>query len=152
MLLNPRIPDCIHLIGMGKKHGLMIMTVVTKRSDGSKLVEYYPMAEALLEVGMNQVYEPPMGSKLDIVECVAILKTIKAQQNLWFWGVVPCCESSVDVSDILGTLLGLSVVNDLGLANARRDKGLMKVVMANAGLRMAKYARLTLDFTGDIWI
>ena len=85
---------------MGKKHGLMIMTVVTKRSDGSKLVEYYPMAEALLEVGMNQVYEPPMGSKLDIVECVAILKTIKAQQNLWFWGVVPCHESSVNFLDV----------------------------------------------------
>ncbi|KAL3802801.1 hypothetical protein HJC23_007578 [Cyclotella cryptica] len=143
VLLDPRIPDCIHLIEAGKKRGLMIMAVVPKPSDGSRLVEYYPTAEALLEVGMHQVYEPPMGSKFDIVECAAMLKTIEAQQNLRFLGVVPCRESSVDFSDILGALLGLSVVNDLGLANARRDKGLMKVAVANAGLRVAKYARLT---------
>jgi hypothetical protein len=143
VLLDPRIPDCIHLIEAGRKRGLMIVAVVPKPSDGSKLVEYYPTAEALLEVGTHQVYEPPMGSKFDIVECAAMLKTIEAQQNLRFLGVVPCRESSVDFSDILGALLGLSVVNDLGLANARRDKGLMKVAVANAGLRVAKYARLT---------
>ena len=143
VLLDPRIPDCIHLIEAGKKRGLMIMAVVPKPSDGSKLLEYYPTAEALLEVGMHQVYEPPMGSKFDIVECAAMLKTIEAQQNLRFLGVVPCRESSVDFSDILGALLGLTVVNDLGLANSRRDKGLMKVAVANAGLRVAKYARLT---------
>jgi hypothetical protein len=135
--------DCIHLIEAGKKRSLMIMAVVPKPSDGSKMVEYYPTAEALLECGIHQVYEPPMGSKFDIVECAAMLKTIEAQQNLRFLGVVPCRESSVDFSDILGALLGLTVVNDLGLANARRDKGLMKVAVANAGLRVAKYARLT---------
>lgn len=84
-----------------------------------------------------------MGSKFDIVECAAMLKTIEAQQNLRFLGVVPCREASVDYSDILGALLGLTVVNDLGLANARRDKGLMKMAVGNAGLRVAKYARLT---------
>jgi hypothetical protein len=135
--------DCIHLIEAGKKRSLMIMAVVPKPSDGSKMVEYYPTAEALLECGIHQVYEPPMGSKFDIVECAAMLKTIEAQQNLRFLGVVPCRESSVDFSDILGALLGLTVVNDLGLANSRRDKGLMKVAVANAGLRVAKYARLT---------
>jgi hypothetical protein len=74
MLLDPHIPDCIHLIEAGKKHGLMIMVVVPKQSDGSKLVEYYPTADALLEVGMHQ---PPMGSKIDIVECATMLKTIE---------------------------------------------------------------------------
>jgi hypothetical protein len=143
VLLDPRIPDCNHLIEAGKKRGLMIMAVVPKPSDGSKMVEFYPTAEALLECGIHQVYEPPMGSKFDIVECAAMLKTIEAQQNLRFLGVVPCREASVDFSDILGALLGLTVVNDLGLANSRRDKGLMKVAVANAGLRVAKYARLT---------
>ena len=143
VLLDPRIPDCIHLIEAGKKRGLMVMAVVPKPSDGSRMVEFYPTAEALLECGIHQVYEPPMGSKFDIVECAAMLKTIEAQQNLRFLGVVPCREASVDFSDILGALLGLTVVNDLGLANSRRDKGLMKVAVANAGLRVAKYARLT---------
>jgi hypothetical protein len=144
VLLDPRIPDCIHLIEAGKKRGLMVMAVVPKPNDGSKaLIEFYPTAQALLEVGMHQVYEPPFGSKFDVVECAANLKTIEAQQNLRFLGVIPCREAAVDFSDILGALLGLGNVNDLGLASARRDKGLMKLAVANAGLRVAKYARLT---------
>mmetsp|Transcript_53489 Transcript_53489/g.113601 ORF Transcript_53489/g.113601 Transcript_53489/m.113601 type:complete len:571 (+) Transcript_53489:188-1900(+) len=146
VLLDPRIPDCTHLIEAGKKRGLMIMAVVPKPNDGSKaelLTSFYPTAEALLEVGMHQVYEPPMGSKFDIVECATHLKTIESQQNLRFLGVVPCREAAVDFSDILGSLLGLTVVNDLGLSSARRDKGLMKLAVSNAGLRVAKYARLT---------
>jgi len=151
VLLDPRIPDCTHLIEAGRKRGLMIMAVVPKPNDGSKaLIDFYPTAEALLEVGMHQVYEPPFGSKFDVVECAANLKTIEAQQNLRFLGVVPCRESAVDFSDILGALLGLTVVNDLGLASARRDKGLMKVAVANAGLRVAKYARLTSGDGSDV--
>ena len=110
----------------------------------------YPTAEALLEVGMHQVYEPPVGAKFDVVECAANLKTIESQQNLRFLGVVPCREAAVDFSDILGALLGLTVVNDLGLASARRDKGLMKVAVANAGLRVARYARLTAGNGEDV--
>lgn len=144
VLLDPRIPDCTHLIEAGRKRGLMVMAVIPKPNDGSKaLISFYPTAQALLEVGMHQVYEPPFGSKFDVVECAANLKTIEAQQNLRFLGVIPCREAAVDFSDILGALLGLGNVNDLGLASARRDKGLMKLAVANAGLRVAKYARLT---------
>eukprot|EP00536_Pseudo-nitzschia_multiseries_P004668 jgi/Psemu1/253808/estExt_Genewise1Plus.C_790038 len=143
VLLDPRIPDCTQMIEASNKRGLMVMAVLPKPNDGTKHISYYPTAEALLEVGIRQVYEPPMGTKFDIVECASHLKTIESQQNLRFLGVVPCRESAVDYSDILGALLGLAVVNDLGLASARRDKGLMKVAVANAGLRVAKYARLT---------
>lgn len=151
VLLDPKIPDCNHLIEASKKRGLMVMAVVPKPNDGSNaLTEFYPRAEDLLEVGMHQVYEPPIGSKFDIVECAANLKTIESQQNLRFLGVVPCREAAVDFADILGALLGLTVVNDLGLASARRDKGLMKVAVANAGLRVAKYARLTQGDGSDV--
>lgn len=150
VLLDPKIPDCIHLIEAGKKRGLMVMAVVPKPNDGSKLVAFHPTAEALLEVGMHQVYEPPLGSKFDVVECAAHLKTIESQQNLRFLGVVPCREAAVDFADILGALLGLAVVNDLGLASARRDKGLMKLAVSNAGLRVAKYARLTQGDGSDV--
>ena len=67
-----------------------------------------------------------------------------------FLGVVPCREAAVDFSDILGALLGLTSQNDLGLASSRRDKGLMKVAVANAGLRVAKYARLTQGDGSDV--
>lgn len=139
-----KIPDCTHLIEAGKARGLMVMAVVPKPNDGSNtLLDFYPTAEALLEVGMHMVYEPPFGSKFDIVECATNLKTIESQQNLRFLGVVPCREAAVDFADILGALLGLTCANDLGLASARRDKGLMKLAVSNAGLRVAKYARLT---------
>lgn len=53
------------------------MAVVPKPNDGTKgLVEFYPTAEALLEVGMDQVYEPPHGSKFDVVECAV---------SIWFF-------------------------------------------------------------------
>jgi len=80
----------------------------------------------------------------------AHLKTIETQQHLRFLAVLPCREAAVDFSDILGALLGLTSVNDLGLASARRDKGLMKTVVANAGLRVAKYARLTDGCGSDV--
>lgn len=121
----------------------MVVAVLPKPNDGTKLVAYFPTPAALLEVGIHQVYQPPIGTKFDIVECASNLKTIENQQNLRFLGVVPCREAAVDFCDILGALLGLTVCNDLGLASARRDKGLMKVAVANAGLRVAKYARLT---------
>ena len=38
-----------------------------------------------------------------------MLKTIEAQQNLRFLGVVPCREASVDFSDILGKLCHVSI-------------------------------------------
>ena len=77
---NRKIPDCNYLIEAGKKRGLMIMGVAPKPNDGSNnLVAYYPTAEALLEVGMHQVYEPPMVSKFDIVEYATNLKTIESQ-------------------------------------------------------------------------
>lgn len=149
VLLDPKIPDCNHLIKAGKKRGLMIMAVVPKPNGGETKFSK-PTAEALLEVGMHQVYEPPVGAKFDIVECAANLKTIESQQNLRFLGVIPCREAAVDFSDILGALLGLTVVNDLGASSARRDKGLMKIAVSNAGLRVAKYARLTQGDGGDV--
>lgn len=75
---------------------------------------------------------------------------MEAQQNLRFLGVLPCRESTVDIADMLSALLGLRNGNDLGLAGARRDKGLMKVAVANAGLRVAKYARLTRSDGGEV--
>lgn len=150
VLLGPRLPECTYLIEAGKKRGLMVMAVIIQPNDGSLPIRSYPTVEALLEVGMHQVYEPPMGTKFDIIECASNLKTIESQQNLRFLGCVPCQERAVDFSDVLASLLGLTVCNDLGLASARRDKGLMKLAVANAGLRVAKYARLTQSDGKDV--
>mmetsp|Transcript_19005 Transcript_19005/g.28922 ORF Transcript_19005/g.28922 Transcript_19005/m.28922 type:complete len:549 (-) Transcript_19005:143-1789(-) len=142
LLLEPRIAECEILIECAKKRGLFVTCVNTTRYDGTN-IKFYPTAEALLEIGAHQVYEPPAGQKFSVVECANHLKTIEHQQNLRFLGVIPLREQAVDISDILAALLGLTVHNDLGLSSNRRDKALMKNAVAAAGLRVAKYARLT---------
>eukprot|EP00546_Thalassionema_frauenfeldii_P009199 CAMPEP_0178922006 /NCGR_PEP_ID=MMETSP0786-20121207/15894_1 /TAXON_ID=186022 /ORGANISM="Thalassionema frauenfeldii, Strain CCMP 1798" /LENGTH=532 /DNA_ID=CAMNT_0020596283 /DNA_START=173 /DNA_END=1771 /DNA_ORIENTATION=- len=142
ILLQPRIAECKTLIECAKQRGLFVTCVNTTHYDGTN-VNFYPTAEALLEIGVHQVYEPPVGQKFSVVECANHLKTIESQQNLRFLGVIPLREMAVDYSDILAAMLGLTVHNDLGLASNRRDKALMKSAVAAAGLRVAKYARLT---------
>eukprot|EP00547_Thalassionema_nitzschioides_P013257 CAMPEP_0194263056 /NCGR_PEP_ID=MMETSP0158-20130606/46860_1 /TAXON_ID=33649 /ORGANISM="Thalassionema nitzschioides, Strain L26-B" /LENGTH=484 /DNA_ID=CAMNT_0039003225 /DNA_START=203 /DNA_END=1654 /DNA_ORIENTATION=+ len=149
ILLEPRIAECAILIECAKKRGLFVTCVNTTRYDGTN-VKYNPTAESLLEIGVHQVYEPPVGQKFSVVECANHLKTIEHQQNLRFLGVIPLREKAVDISDILVALLGLRVHNDLGLASNRRDKALMKYAVATAGLRVAKYARLTDPKGGDV--
>jgi len=138
------------LLESAAKRGLFVTVVNTKVNDGSKNTMLNPTAEKLLEIGVHQVYEPPTGQKFSVTECANHLHTIQSQQNLRFLGVLPLREAMVDHSDILAALLGLTVHNDLGNASARRDKALMKATVANAGLRVAKYARLTARDGSDL--
>ena len=142
--------ECLVLLESAAKRGLFVTVVNTKVNDGSKNIMYYPTAEKLLELGVHQVYEPPTGQNFSITECANHLHTIQSQQNLRFLGVLPLREAMVDHSDLLAALLGLTVHNDLGTASARRDKALMKQTVANAGLRVAKYARLTARDGSDV--
>ena len=71
VLLDPKIPDCTFLVDAANKRGLMVMGVCLKPNDGSS--PFLPTAESLLGVGMHQVYEPPIGSKFDIVECAVCI-------------------------------------------------------------------------------
>ena len=48
----------------------------------------------------------------------------------------------MNYSDVLGDLLGLTVHHDLGIASARQDKSLMKQVVSNSSLRVARYDQL----------
>uniref|UniRef100_A0A7S4I5S5 ATP-grasp domain-containing protein n=1 Tax=Odontella aurita TaxID=265563 RepID=A0A7S4I5S5_9STRA len=150
VLVDPRIADCREMIASANRRGLFVTAVVPKPNLSGKKVEYYPTTEALLEVGVHQVYEPPLGSHFDVIECANHLQTLESQQNLRYLGVIPLREAAVDISDVLAALLGLAVHNDLGLSSARRDKGLMKLNVANAGLRVAKFARLTAPDGSDV--
>jgi hypothetical protein len=150
LLIHPKLPDVTFTIAAAYRRNLMVTAVIPKVNDGSKSLNLHPTASRLLEAGVHQVYEPPVGAKFDVMECCYHLKTMEAQQNLRFLGVIPCRESSVDIADMLSALLGLRNGNDLGLSGARRDKGLMKLAVANAGLRVAKYARLTRSDGGEV--
>eukprot|EP00565_Helicotheca_tamesis_P004412 CAMPEP_0185723424 /NCGR_PEP_ID=MMETSP1171-20130828/273_1 /TAXON_ID=374046 /ORGANISM="Helicotheca tamensis, Strain CCMP826" /LENGTH=527 /DNA_ID=CAMNT_0028391123 /DNA_START=111 /DNA_END=1694 /DNA_ORIENTATION=+ len=152
VLFDPRLPDCRQLLESAKKRGLFVTAVLPKppKKGLVKSKEFYPAAEDLLDIGVHQVYEPPAGQIFDICECANNLQTIESQQNLRFLGVIPLREAAVDYTDILGAMLGLTVHNDLGLCSCRRDKGLMKQAVANAGLRTAKYARLAAPDGSDV--
>ena len=52
--------------------------------------------------------------------------------------------------DVMGDLLGLIVHHGLGLASARQDKSLMKQVLSNAGLWVARYAQLAFRESPDV--
>jgi len=71
VLLDPKIPDCSFLVDAANKRGLMVMGVCLKPNDGSN--PFMPTAESLLSVGMHQVYEPPIGTKFDVVECAVCI-------------------------------------------------------------------------------
>jgi hypothetical protein len=150
LFIHPKFPDVNSMIDAAYRRNLMVTAVIPQVNDGTKNLNLHPTAARLLEAGVHQVYEPPVGAKFDVMECCYHLKTMESQQNLRFLGVLPCRESSVDIADMLSALLGLQHGNDLGLAGARRDKGLMKVAVANAGLRVAKYARLTRSDGGEV--
>ncbi|KAL3798149.1 hypothetical protein HJC23_005710 [Cyclotella cryptica] len=150
LLIHPKLPDVTYTIAAAYRRNLMVTAVIPKVNDGTKSLSLHPTASRLLEAGVHQVYEPPVSAKFDVMECCYHLKTMEAQQNLRFLGVIPCRESSVDIADMLAALLGLRNGNDLGLSGARRDKGLMKLAVANAGLRVAKYARLTRSDGGEV--
>lgn len=49
----------------------MVTGVCLKPNDGSN--PFMPTAESLLGVGMHQVYEPPIGTKFDVVECAVCI-------------------------------------------------------------------------------
>ena len=50
------------------------MGVCLKPNDGSN--PFMPTAESLLGVGMHQVYEPPIGTKFDVVECAVCISYV----------------------------------------------------------------------------
>jgi hypothetical protein len=153
ILFDPRIPDCEEMIESAKRRGLFVTAILPRPEkfvvEGDNKL-YYPNEEAVLHVGVHQVYAPPIGQKFDVIECAGHLQTIEIQQNIRFLGVIPFRESAVDYTDTLSALLGINIHNDLGLATARRDKGLMKNAVANAGLRTSKFARLTAANGSDV--
>ena len=153
ILFDPRIPDCEEMIESAKRRGLFVTAILPRPekfvTEGDNKL-YYPNEEAVLHVGVHQVYAPPIGQKFDVIECAGHLQTIEIQQNIRFLGVIPFRESAVDYTDTLSALLGINIHNDLGLATARRDKGLMKNAVANAGLRTSKFARLTAANGSDV--
>ena len=56
----------------------------------------------------------------------------------------------MNYSDVLGALIGLAVHHDLGLASARQYKSLMKQVVSNSGLRVARYDQLAARDGSDV--
>ena len=74
VLLDPKIPDCSFLIDASNKRGLMVVGVCLKPNDGSN--PFMPTVESLLGVGMHQVYEPPIGTKFDVVECAVCISYV----------------------------------------------------------------------------
>lgn len=105
----------------------------------TKFQSFIPSELALKEAGVSHTLN--MHQK-DIFAITQQLQIIEQECNLRIDGIIPLSEVGVEVSDLLASCLGLPH-NPLKLLTARRDKGLMKHAVQQAGLRIAKYARIS---------
>jgi D-alanine-D-alanine ligase-like ATP-grasp enzyme len=113
------------------------------------LAPFTPSTEALLAAGAAHVYTTPTPVGFDVYACTQHLRTLAQRgEGMRYVGVVPLGEIPVEYSDTLAALLGVRTHNALASVLARREKGFMKDAVAAAGLRTARYARLT-SASGD---
>jgi len=105
----------------------------------TKFQSFIPSELALKEAGVSHTLS--MHHK-DIFAITQQLQIIEKEYNLQIDGVIPLSEVGVEVSDLIASCLGLPH-NPLELLTARRDKGFMKQAVESAGLRIAKYARIS---------
>ena len=117
--------------------------------------KFIPTSSLLYAAGFDHVLEEPLSSPsetssvskifsgFDVYSYVQILKRMEQTNNYIIRGVVPLSETAVEYSDTLSALLGLQCYNDLGTVLARRDKGFMKQAVAKAGLKVARFERIS---------
>uniref|UniRef100_A0A7S2VB62 ATP-grasp domain-containing protein n=1 Tax=Entomoneis paludosa TaxID=265537 RepID=A0A7S2VB62_9STRA len=141
VLLDP-ITDWRQVVEAALHHGVAIVAIQLSPIP-DKMKAFTPTREILMEAGVTLVHFP---QDRDVYQCAQFLQShheISGGSNaLCIQGVIPLSETAVEFSDLLSALLGISHFNPLPLVTSRRDKGLMKDAVQNAGLRIAKYARL----------
>jgi len=77
----------------------------------------------------------------DVFSIARELQVLVGRCDLRIACVVPLSEVAVEISDAVASCLGLPH-NPMGSMTARRDKGLMKGAVREAGLRVAEHARV----------
>jgi ATP-grasp domain len=109
-----------------------------------KLKPFLPSKENILRSGVDHVVTM---HHRDVCACVrdiqVFLNNTNADERQNVLGVIPLSEMAVDVSDLLAACLGVHHHNPLDRLTSRRDKGIMKDVVAAAGLRVAQHTRLS---------
>lgn len=104
-----------------------------------RFAKFLPTQSQLIDAGITHTVTMKQRDVFDTTRELQIL----ANERGWdMQAVVPLSEVAVEVSDTIAAGLGLPH-NCLDLVTARRDKGIMKNVVALKGLKVAKYARVT---------
>lgn len=74
LLIDPKLPEVMFTIEAASRRNLMVTAVIPNTNDGTKNLNLHPTASRLLEAGVHQVYEPPLGAKFDVMEASYHLK------------------------------------------------------------------------------
>jgi len=105
----------------------------------TKFQSFIPTELALKAAGVSHTLSM---HHRDIFAITQQLQIIAKECYLQIDGIIPLSEVGVEVSDLIASCLGLPH-NSLELLTSRRDKGIMKHAVQQAGLRIAKYARIS---------
>ena len=139
-LRNAHLPDYKQVINAGIQLDYDVISIqLPDVALPTKFQSFIPSELALKDAGVSHTLS--MHHK-DIFAITQQLQIMANEYNLQIDGIIPLSEVGVEVSDLIASCLGLPH-NPLELLTARRDKGIMKHAVQQAGLRIAKYARIS---------
>lgn len=118
-----------------------VVVAVKFASVPPQLQPFLPSKSALLEAGVDHVVTM---HHRDVSACTRDIQVLVkgSYDDSKIVCVVPLSEMAVDVSDLLAACLEVPH-NPIDRLTSRRDKGIMKEVVAAAGLRVAQHTRVS---------
>jgi biotin carboxylase len=138
LILDPVI-EWLPLVKTAKEQN-MVVVFVHLSPIPDRLVRFMPTESDFLDSGADfHVIEL---RNRDCFECVRVVQLLLRKEDLILQAVIPLSETAVDYSDIIAAMLNLPFHNPLSLVTTRRDKGLMKEVVLQFGIRVAKFTRI----------
>jgi len=151
LILDPstewrEVLNAIKLKGMAAIAG--ICNPLEGRDD---IAQFMPNEATLREAGFDFVLfnasptpggSPSIFNGFDVYSSAQQVKLLEKEKDIKVRSVIPSAETAVEYCDVLASLLGISSHNSLNTVLARRDKAIMKECVADAGLRVAKFARV----------
>ena len=103
-----------------------------------QFAKFLPTQSQLIDAGVAHTITM---KQRDVFDSTRELQIFSNERGWDVHAVLPLSEIAVEISDIIAAGLRLPH-NGLDLVTARRDKGIMKQVVASKGLKVAKHARV----------
>uniref|UniRef100_A0A7S2EFX3 Uncharacterized protein n=2 Tax=Ditylum brightwellii TaxID=49249 RepID=A0A7S2EFX3_9STRA len=159
LILDP-LTEWREVLGAIKRKGVIAIAGICNSLEGRDDIGHFMPNEATLYEagfdfvlfthlfqGRNASSAPPGGSPsifngFDVYSATQRIKLLEKENYIRVCSVIPLSETAVGYCDVVASLLGISSHNPINTVLARSDKAIMKECIADAGLRVAKFARI----------